>query len=212
MSSVDHLALLVDEENIGKSQCSLIHSAGGNCQLKRLLCRYNTVISTGARRPSAAVKILSDLTDEMQKLISTVCLRERVLLFLDMVTGLRRGELAGLKWQDIDFLNLQLNVNRSVVHQHVGRCKTEISQKPVPIDEYTAADLLEWYQETPFRAPSDWVFGFMASVGVFVVGAAGLSQQLAIDAKPAADAFVKHRIEYRHTQMSLTHTARSREQ
>ena len=36
---------------------------------------------------------------EMQKLISAVRLRERVLIFLDMVTGLRRGELAGLKWQ-----------------------------------------------------------------------------------------------------------------
>jgi hypothetical protein len=65
----------------------------------------------------------------MQQLIAAVELRERVLMFLDMVTGLRRGELAGLKWADIDFLNLQINVTRSVVDQHVGKCKTEISQK-----------------------------------------------------------------------------------
>ena len=95
---------------------------------------------------------------EMQKLIAAVRLRERVLLFLDMVTGLRRGELAGLKWEDVDFLNLQINVNRSVVDQHVGKCKTEVSQKPVPIDEYIAADLLEWYRQTPYHAPTDWVF------------------------------------------------------
>jgi integrase len=38
----------------------------------------------------------------MQKMISAVLLRERVLIFLDMMTGLRRGELAGLKWEDID--------------------------------------------------------------------------------------------------------------
>jgi integrase len=95
--------------------------------------------------------------DEMQKLIASVRLRERVLLFLDMVTGLRRGELAGLKWQDVDFLNLQINVTRSVVDQHVGKCKTEVSQKPVPIDEYIAADLLEWYRETPYHSPTDWV-------------------------------------------------------
>ena len=117
------------------------------------------VKGSGVRGSAKRMYIPDILTvDEMQKLISAVCRRERVLLFLDMVTGLRRGELAGLKWQDIDFLNLQLNVNRSVVDQHVGRCKTEISQKPVPIDENTAADLLEWYQETPFRAASDWVF------------------------------------------------------
>ncbi len=94
----------------------------------------------------------------MQKMISAVLLRERVLIFLDMMTGLRRGELAGLKWEDIDFLNLQINVSRSVVEQHVGRCKTEISQKPVPIDEYIAADFLEWYRRTPYHAASDWVF------------------------------------------------------
>ena len=45
-----------------------------------------------------------------------------------------------------------------MVDQHVGKCKTEISQKPVPIDEYIAADLLEWYQYTQYHAPTDWVF------------------------------------------------------
>ena len=91
-------------------------------------------------------------------MISAVCLRERVLLFLDMVTGLRRSELAGLKWEDVDFLNLQINVTRSVVDQHVGKYKTEISQKPVPIDEYVAQDLLQWYRYTPYHEPNDWVF------------------------------------------------------
>jgi integrase len=55
-----------------------------------------------------------------------------------MTTGLRRGELAGLKWQDVDFENMQIDVNRSVVSPVVGRCKTEASQKPVPMDGCTA--------------------------------------------------------------------------
>jgi integrase len=117
------------------------------------------VKGSGVRVSSKRMSIPDILTiAEMQKLISAVRLRERVLIFLDMVTGLRRGELAGLKWADIDFLNLQINVSRSVVEQHVGRCKTEVSQKPVPIDEYIAADLLEWYRHTPYHAPTDWVF------------------------------------------------------
>jgi len=95
---------------------------------------------------------------EMQAIIAELQLRERVLLFLDMVTGLRRGELAGLQWSDIDFGEMQINVTRSVVDQIVGRCKTESSQKPVPMDEYTAQDLQEWYRLTPYREPSDWVF------------------------------------------------------
>ena len=117
------------------------------------------VKGSGVRVSSKRMSIPDILTiGEMQKLISAVRLRERVLIFLDMATGLRRGELAGLKWADIDFLNLQINVSRSVVEQHVGRCKTEVSQKPVPIDEYIAADLLEWYRHTPYHAPTDWVF------------------------------------------------------
>jgi integrase len=117
------------------------------------------VKGSGVRVSAKRMAIPDILTvDEMQRLVSAVGVRERALLFLDMVTGLRRGELAGLKWEDVDFLNLQINVTRSVVDQHVGKCKTEISQRPVPIDQYTAADLLAWYQETPFRGASDWVF------------------------------------------------------
>jgi len=94
----------------------------------------------------------------MQAIIAELQLRERVLLFLDMATGMRRGELAGLQWSDIDFGEMQINVTRSVVDQVVGRCKTESSQKPVPMDEYTAQDLQEWYRLTPYREPSDWGF------------------------------------------------------
>ena len=90
-------------------------------------------------------------------------LRERVLLFFVMVTGLRRGELSGIQWGDIDFANLLIDVHRSVVDQVVGRCKTEASQKPVPIDEYTAQDLLAWYRVTPYREPADWVFASNSS-------------------------------------------------
>lgn len=100
---------------------------------------------------------------EMLAILSKLQLRERVLLFLDMVTGLRRGELTGIKWGDIDYENLLIDVQRSVVDQVVGRCKTEASKKPVPIDEFTAKDLRAWYLETPYREPTDWVFASNSS-------------------------------------------------
>ncbi len=85
-------------------------------------------------------------------------MRERVLVFLAMATGLRQRELAGLQWRDIDFGKLLIDVNKSVVYQVVGRCKTEASKKPVPLDIHTAEDLLTWYRHTPYRSPEDWVF------------------------------------------------------
>lgn len=95
---------------------------------------------------------------EIRTLVSKLQLRERTLLFLDMSTGLRRGELAGLKWKDVAFDRMLLFVERSVVDQRVGPCKTEGSKKPVPLDEYSVQDLKEWYRETPYREPDDWVF------------------------------------------------------
>jgi len=47
------------------------------------------------------------------------------LVFLDMASGLRRGELAGVKWHDFDFAALDIEVQRSAVNQIVGQCKTE---------------------------------------------------------------------------------------
>jgi len=89
--------------------------------------------------------------EEMQALLAELGERERTLVFLAMVTGLRMGELAGLKWKDVDFDNLLLHVERSIVYQVVGRCKTEASKKPVPLDEYLAQDLLEWYRYASLR-------------------------------------------------------------
>lgn len=114
---------------------------------------------SGVRQSSKRQSIPDILeVSEMQAILGRLQVRERALLFLAMVTGLRRGELTGIQWGDIDFANLLIDVRRSVVDQVVGRCKTEASQKQLPIDEYTARDLLDWYRVTPYREPSDWVF------------------------------------------------------
>jgi integrase len=38
----------------------------------------------------------------------------RTMIELGAFTGLRRGELIGLRWQDVDFENLILHIRRSV--------------------------------------------------------------------------------------------------
>ena len=111
-------------------------------------------------RQSAKRERIPDVLEvpEFQALLQELSLRERTLVALDGITGLRRGELIGLKWCDVDFENLQINVTRSVVHQVVGNCKTEASQKPVPLEASVAEDLWLWKQSTPYNRPEDWVF------------------------------------------------------
>jgi integrase len=74
--------------------------------------------------------------NEIRQLLAALEPRERIMVLLDVATGLRQSELFALKWKDVDFKNKQLWVSRSIVQQVVGRCKTEASQKPVPLHDY----------------------------------------------------------------------------
>jgi len=82
----------------------------------------------------------------------------KAMVLLAATTGLRASELLGLKWEDIDFESLEINLNRGVVHQVVGAVKTEASQKPLPLDKEMAYSLLEWRRLSAFNQQTDWVF------------------------------------------------------
>jgi integrase len=90
--------------------------------------------------------------DQLSQLIFEVLKpRERVMVLLDFGTGLRRGELSGVKWEDIDFGERKLTPRRSIVKQHVGAVKTEKSKNSIPL----------------FRQPTDWVFASPVRQGKF---------------------------------------------
>jgi integrase len=88
--------------------------------------------------------------DEIQVLFAVLSPRDRAVVMLDAVTGLRRSELLGLKWSDIDFEGLEINVTRSVFRQVVGACKTEASKRPLPLDPWIAAELFTWRRQSEF--------------------------------------------------------------
>jgi integrase len=111
-------------------------------------------------RQSSKRQLIPDLLEvgEFQNLQAELKVRERILVWLDMTLGLRRGELAGLRWEDIHFEELTVMAQRSVVDQVVGRVKTEASKRPIPIDPFIAEDLLLWYRTTKYNRPDDYVF------------------------------------------------------
>ena len=97
--------------------------------------------------------------DQLSQLIFEVLKpRERVMVLLDFGTGLRRGELSGVKWEDIDFGERKLTPRRSIVKQHVGAVKTEKSKNSIPLDDDLLDELLAWRQETPYAENSDYIF------------------------------------------------------
>jgi integrase len=84
--------------------------------------------------------------------------QERVMVLLDFGTGLRRGQLSGVRWEDICFDDKVLIPKRSIVKQRIGKVKTEASKKSIPLDDVLIEELLAWRRETPYGQDSDYVF------------------------------------------------------
>jgi integrase len=95
---------------------------------------------------------------EIKALVDNLSVRERTLVLFAVSTGLRQSELFGLKWGDFDFTQGTMNVTRSIVYGVVGPCKTESSQKPVPVHPLLADTLSEWRKQCAYTKPDDWVF------------------------------------------------------
>jgi integrase len=96
--------------------------------------------------------------EELHRLFAELGVRERTLVLLAASTGLRRGELLALQWQDIGFQEKTLNVRKSIWHQHLGPVKTEESEKVMPLDQEMIACLERWRRETAYAQAGDWIF------------------------------------------------------
>ena len=125
-------------------------------------CRYELFdrnpmrfVRQGAKR-RCAPNVLT--AAEIKALVDHLPLRERTLVLLAAATGLRQSELFGLKWRDVDFKRGELSVIRSIVFGVVGRCKTESSQKPVPLRPLLGEALLAWRKTCKFTGADDWIF------------------------------------------------------
>jgi hypothetical protein len=64
-----------------------------------------------------------------------------------------------------------MNVTRSITYGVVGRCKTESSQKPVPLHKVVADVMARWKENRSYHAPDDWVFASEHYLGRSPIGA-----------------------------------------
>ena len=128
------------------------------------ICDRNPIrlVRQSAKRKAIPV-VLAPM--EVQRLLSALALRERTLVLLAFGTGLRMSELFALKWRDVNFQANEVSIVRSIVFQVISPCKTEASQKPIPLDQQLADVLLLWRQHTRYKGPDDWVFASPAARG-----------------------------------------------
>ncbi len=97
--------------------------------------------------------------------------RELVLYHVAAATGMRRGELLGLRWRDVDLDGVRLSVRQQFTRQGkglgFGSPKSRKSVRTIDLDEETIALLREQYERqrferrawgTAYRADLDLVF------------------------------------------------------
>jgi integrase len=138
-------------------------------------CRYEffdrnpiCLVRQSAKRRTAP-SVLTPV--EIRALTEALALRERTLVLIAASTGLRQSELFGLQWGDIDFDQGTMSVTRSIVNGVVGQCKTESSQKPVPLHPLLADTLSRWQGQCAYTRPrfsDDMSTAFHAHTKIFV--------------------------------------------
>jgi integrase len=136
-------------------------------------CRYELYSDNPIRlvRQSAKRRKVPHIlhVDEIRLLLDNVGSLPRLLIFLDVTTGLRQSELFGLRWSDPDFDNGEISVVHSVVHGLVSRCKTEASARPIPVAPFLEEMLKDWRKVTRSPSGDDWVFASNRAKGMRLI-------------------------------------------
>jgi integrase len=102
--------------------------------------------------------------DELEQLLASTFVDdafgsiERALYLTTAMTGLRQGELLGLRWRDVDFDARKVRVASPCVRGEFGDPKSEGSGRSVPMASRVAEPLLELREQTLFKRPSHLAF------------------------------------------------------
>ena len=119
------------------------------------------------RRPPAEAVARSWTARELHQFL-TAASSQRLYpaLHLAAHTGMRRGEVVGLKWSDLDIARSRLSISRSIQNVE-GKpvefgVKTRTSRRTVELDHHTRDTLVNWcrrlQREHLPRSADDWMF------------------------------------------------------
>jgi len=137
----------------------IIHSSLKQAIKENLIIRN---VSDSTKLPSKVKKEVKILSQEDQDKFIAELLKEKLgmAFLLDIFTGLRRGELLGLKWEDVDFNEKQITIKRSLqrVKKDGGgtelkfeELKTDKSYRTIPIPQVIFDDLIKYQEKQQYE-------------------------------------------------------------
>lgn len=127
------------------------------------------VATEHATAPKIRKKEANHLNDEqaqqfVQLLFSEEDIRIKTALLLAIFSGVRRGELCGLSWNDIDYKNRQIHIRRASQYQP-GKgvvevpTKNDSSQRSIGLPQelfVVVSEYRRWWSEQRFKNGSKW--------------------------------------------------------
>lgn len=82
----------------------------------------------------------------------------RTMVLIGVLTGLRVGEILGLRWQDVDLDRAELRVTQAVYRGYVGSPKTKGSKRTLPLPEAATLALKKLARRSLSGAAESLVF------------------------------------------------------
>lgn len=158
-----------------KAKIKCVMSAMFSHAVRWEFCDHNPISSGmqlgagGRRGPSTGVRVSSKrrkdplvLTPEQVKTgLALLEFREQLMVFMDGSLGVRRGELAALRWTDCNFETDSFAIRHSYYWRrggHLKATKSVASAKPLPMHPALKVALLEWKAQSHYNRPEDFVF------------------------------------------------------
>ncbi|MGI8754941.1 MAG: tyrosine-type recombinase/integrase [Acidimicrobiales bacterium] len=149
----------------------IIRGALADAQRRGLVTRNVALVARAPRQRSLQrIEGISLTEAELRQFLRTAAgHRFFPVYWFTAMTGMRRNEVLGLKWPDIDVDKKRLHVNRGLVavgyEVHQTRGKTKTARRSIDLDPTTLAGLEGWsaYRAAEFAAvdidtSDEWVF------------------------------------------------------
>jgi integrase len=102
----------------------------------------------------------------------------RTMSFVAYLHGLRVSELFGLQWRDVNWLEEQFEIRRSVVAQIEDETKTPRSEGILPLSGAELDMLREWRKASEFTKDTDYIFASPYQAGEKPYSFTGFKQVL----------------------------------
>ena len=137
----------------------ILHQALNLAVRERLIVRNPTIGTTIPKKSYTEKQVLCD--SQLDKFMDAIK-REKYwydFFYVEIMTGLRRGEICGIKWSDINFTEGTLSIRRSVTTKAggglmIGETKTNAGERKIILPP----SVLTLLREKQSDAICEWVF------------------------------------------------------